>query len=910
MTIRSKSFIQSIGVDQHIGWTGTPYANLAVAKSDLAYLGVTLVRDAAPASYDMADYQSLANAGIRFDLLTSPSGQDLANTLAPDIANIAALAQSNPGSVLSVEAPNELNGQIVYLNGASSSDPATGAAIARAVSQAVHNNATLTAQNVDVVNVSLTNGMGGWENYLAGLGNLSASVDYGNWHVYFNGGTQPLANLTSMYQYAAQSAPGKPVVFTETGYFTAYQDNSGWGGTDEATQAKNTLNLLADAYKLGVAQTYLYELMEGVANPSATDIENTFGLFRADGTPKPVATAIHNLTTVLADPAQNALTFTLGTLNYSISNLPSTGNSLLLEKASGVFDLMVWNEAPDWNLSTHSAISVAPTNAVVNLGATYSTVKIFDPLQGSTAIKTLNNVSSVTLGLTDHPMIIEVAAGTSQLPANPSPDGTQITSASASPIIDQAGNAWTLVQSASQGLQIAVNGTVDATTSSVILLKILGGNIVQENSAANWYSEPGPNGPWTQISPPVPPAPAVAVTTGSGSDTLVLTMSEDAYQGDAKFTVAVDGKQLAGTFTATAPHATSASQSFTFKGDWAVGAHTLAVNFLNDAYGGTTATDRNLYVSAVSYNGTTTGQSAALMSTGPKSFGATDATAIPSPATGSGADTLVLSVSEDAYLGNAQFTVAVDGKQLGGTFTATALHATGASQPFTFKGDFGAVQHAVAVKFLNDAYAGTAATDRNLYVNAVSYNGTNTNQSGALMSTGAKTFAVTGGTTPAVTETGDHGSLQKSLSQTGTYTVGGDTFVLSTGNAATVTLGTGTSQIKFIGPSAVTLTGGSGQAVVTADAGSNRFVAGTGSLDVTGGGGKDGYVFHANSGLLTLQDFSLAKGDTLTVDKALQGSLQQASDGQGGTMLTFGTAGHGVGVHGIATLPSANILWV
>jgi hypothetical protein len=46
------------------------------------------------------------------------------------------------------------------------------------------------------------------------------------------------------------------------------------------------------------------------------------------------------------------------------------------------------------------------------------------------------------------------------------------------------------------------------------------------------------------------------------------------------------------------------------------------------------------------------------------------------------------------------------------------------------------------------------------------------------------------------------------------------------------------------------------------------------------------------------------------VDVALKGMLQQASDGQGGTMLTFGTAGHGVDVHGIATLPSANILWV
>ena len=57
---------------------------------------------------------------------------------------------------------------------------------------------------------------------------------------------------------------------------------------------------------------------------------------------------------------------------------------------------------------------------------------------------------------------------------------------------------------------------------------------------------------------------------------------------------------------------------------------------------------------------------------------------------------------------------------------------------------------------------------------------------------------------------------------------------------------------------------------------------------MTGGGGKDAYVFPANSGLLTIEDFPTAKGDTLTVDKALQGAMQQTSDGQGGTMLTFG----------------------
>ncbi len=410
-------------------------------------------------------------------------------------------------------------------------------------------------------------------------------------------------------------------------------------------------------------------------------------------------------------------------------------------------------------------------------------------------------------------------------------------------------------------------------------------------------------------TPPVVTNPA-PVTTGTGSDTLVLSISEDAYQGNAQFTVSVDGKQLAGTFTTTASHAAGASQSFTFNGDWAPGAHAVAVNFLNDTNGGTAATHRNLYVNGISYDGKATGQTAAPMAGGPKGFSVTDSTAVPSPAIGSGSDTMTLNVSEDAYQGNAQFTVSVDGKQLGGTFTATALHSAAASQNFMFQGDFGTGQHAVAVNFLNDAYGGSATNDRNLYVNSIAYNGTATGQSAVLGITGPQVFTVSGGTTSSVSETGDHGSLAKSLSQTGSYTVGGDTFVLTAGNAASVTLGTGTSQIKFIGASSITLTGGSGQATVTADTGTNKFVAGTGTLDVTGGGGKDAYVFHANGGLLKLEDVSIAKGDTLTVDKTLQGAMQQTSDGQGGTMIAFGVgATHGVDIHGLATMPTTSVLW-
>ena len=119
-------------------------------------------------------------------------------------------------------------------------------------------------------------------------------------------------------------------------------------------------------------------------------------------------------------------------------------------------------------------------------------------------------------------------------------------------------------------------------------------------------------------------------TTGTGSDSLVLMISEDAYLGDALFTVSVDGRQQGGVFTATASHAAGIDQNFTFKGDWAPGAHAVVVNFLNDAWGGTPATDRNLYVDAMSYDGAAFGVATRLASTGSKTFTVNDTTPLPS----------------------------------------------------------------------------------------------------------------------------------------------------------------------------------------------------------------------------------------------------------------------------------------
>lgn len=99
------------------------------------------------------------------------------------------------------------------------------------------------------------------------------------------------------------------------------------------------------------------------------------------------------------------------------------------------------------------------------------------------------------------------------------------------------------------------------------------------------------------------------VSTGSGSDNITLKVSENSWangdgisdaNGDAEFTVSVNGVQQGGVFTALAPQ--GADQTFVFSGTFGANP-TLAVTFINDAFGGTAITDRNLYVDSISYDG-------------------------------------------------------------------------------------------------------------------------------------------------------------------------------------------------------------------------------------------------------------------------------------------------------------------
>ncbi|MDI3307628.1 MAG: carbohydrate-binding domain-containing protein [Acetobacteraceae bacterium] len=137
--------------------------------------------------------------------------------------------------------------------------------------------------------------------------------------------------------------------------------------------------------------------------------------------------------------------------------------------------------------------------------------------------------------------------------------------------------------------------------------------------------------PAPQAPSPAPASPA-SQEIGSGSDSLVLKISEDAWQGDAQYIVKVDGQQVGGTLTASALHSSGQSDTITVHGDWAAGQHKVTVQMLNDAWGGTPDTDRNLYVDGISHAGqAVSGGTAALMNNWPVDFAFSVAGSSPAP---------------------------------------------------------------------------------------------------------------------------------------------------------------------------------------------------------------------------------------------------------------------------------------
>ena len=141
------------------------------------------------------------------------------------------------------------------------------------------------------------------------------------------------------------------------------------------------------AFKRGFTYTFIYMLRDD-------PVQGYWGLVDTSYDPKTSGTYVHNLTTILADVAIG----TPGKLDYSIANEPATVHDLLLQKSSGKFELIVWDER----------LTMGSDTVTVDLTTSRQSVSVYDPTTGTAAAQSLHAVSSVSISLSDHPEILEI----------------------------------------------------------------------------------------------------------------------------------------------------------------------------------------------------------------------------------------------------------------------------------------------------------------------------------------------------------------------------------------------------------------------------------------------------------------------------------------------------------------------
>jgi len=183
--------------------------------------------------------------------------------------------------------------------------------------------------------------------------------------------------------YTQEQLNTLPRVTTETG--TNIE-----GPVTEEIQGLNLMNLYLAQFKRGYAHTSVYLLRDRTDEGG----NQSFGFYQADYSPRKAAIYLHNLTTILADKSALAAP---GQLEFAIVNQPKTVHDLLLQRSDGTFQLVVWDE----RLSGEDHVTI-------HFGVTHASVKIYDPTIGVEPVQTPNNVSSLELALSDHPIVLAI----------------------------------------------------------------------------------------------------------------------------------------------------------------------------------------------------------------------------------------------------------------------------------------------------------------------------------------------------------------------------------------------------------------------------------------------------------------------------------------------------------------------
>jgi hypothetical protein len=447
-TISANKFNSMLAVDTHLGYTDGTYGLIknssgqyvradAYVKAAADYIGIYTFRDGVTdgsnGSSSLSYYQAMAKLGINFIFVAKGNTQaDLTKSL--QLIDTVNQTPGAEGRVIAIEGANEINNAPLCWGPVPCIGGLTGALNRQATL------ANLVRNSTSIPKIPQVYYFTGWDGVVGAPGPnpVPTYADANNQHPYPNFGQPPYFWLSRSQALKNTTNSSQRAVFTETGYqvgpLYGSACNNGAGGVcwnnnntwhtkpqvSEAVQAKLTLAIPFDAALLNIEKVAFYELL--TAYPEKGRIDQGFGMFRYSATgvliPRPVATALRNLTSLTKD---SGTVSTVTKLDYQVTGLPTQGYcpnvdpsrctftpTLALQKSNGQYLIAVWAEQNIWNNTTFTEIAGKPYPTTITLPKTYSKIEVFDPYKSGSPIATYGSANSVQVTVVDRPLLVRV----------------------------------------------------------------------------------------------------------------------------------------------------------------------------------------------------------------------------------------------------------------------------------------------------------------------------------------------------------------------------------------------------------------------------------------------------------------------------------------------------------------------
>jgi hypothetical protein len=354
--VPADSVADSIGVNIHLHFQNTVYGNFPLIEGLLKNLGIRHTRDGLIDTTWQPYYDrhiALGKLGIRGIFVTTPNESDALLTSWP---------KRIPGAFEGYEAPNEwdnsrdtnwaqtLNDFVPRLYHAVKSDPAT--------------------SRYPVVGPSLIHP----QDY-SRLASVASDFDFVNLHNYFSGrnpgtdgwGANGYGSIAYNMKLASAVWPDKPIMTTETGYYT----DAGHDSLPEKLEGAYAPRLVLEQLLHGIRRTYFYELID--ENPVAQGSEGYFGLAHADGSPKPAYLALKSMIALFADPGPSCHP---ANLEFSLHGSPGV-HHLLTAKRDGSYFLAVWLEGQNYDVNKRAETPSAPVQITLNTSRAFASIDAY-----------------------------------------------------------------------------------------------------------------------------------------------------------------------------------------------------------------------------------------------------------------------------------------------------------------------------------------------------------------------------------------------------------------------------------------------------------------------------------------------------------------------------------------------------